>query len=69
MSVVPLTKKRKLAERVVMDGYYADGVDLYEIVGVGATGCVTVRSVRTEIERCFDIVEFRKHLWLVQQRG
>lgn len=64
--IVPLEQKRQLAERVVNGGYYTDGTDLFEVAGIGATGCVTVRSVSIGGTRCFDICDFRRWFWLVK---
>lgn len=68
-TVVPLHRKRQLATRIRVGSYYTDGRALFEIAGIGATGCVTVRSAWNGGTRCFDITDFRRMFWLVRDPG
>lgn len=64
--IIPLHRKRQLATRIRLGGYYTDGRALFEIEGIGVTGCVTVRSAWNGGTRCFDITDFRRMFWLVR---
>lgn len=66
--LLSLDEKRRLAARVRRDGYYTDGVDVWEIIDIGSTGCVWFRGIRDDRERCLGIVEFRRWFWLVKER-
>jgi hypothetical protein len=65
-TIISLEKKRALAARVVLDGYYTDGCSLVQATDIGHTGCVTTLDVSTSETRCFAIERFRREFWLVK---
>lgn len=64
--VLQLDDRRKLAQHVVVDGYYTDGRALCQVEAIGATGCVVFRDCVTGWDRCLSIDDFRAAFWLVR---
>lgn len=66
MTVVSLDRRRELATRVRIGGYYTDGDRLVAPEAIGATGCVVFRDCCTNWDRCLSIEDFRARFWLVR---